>query len=425
MVRPRFAELRLQAKTTVRSGAIAVFVETWHKDFKDFLDMKRNSGEDKRLAKELFLGASMSDLFMQRVQENKPWTMFDPYDTPDLAETFGEEFEKRYLHYEVAFEKSPEKFTNLPIVVNAKDLWKRFQKYYWEVGMPFIFFKDNANHAHENPELGIIRSTNLCTEIFQAADENKTILCNLGSINLARVNTPEDLAKVVPIAMRALDNVIDLNHYAIPKSEANQRRTRAVGLGVAGEGELIATKQVLSGSDEHFKFIDELYGLIAKYSDEASLELGKERGEWAPGKGYRNAYRRAIAPTSSIGLIMGTTASHEEAFSKVWIEESKLGNFKVTAPNITPESYPYYVSPYDVDQERRVRANAIRQKHIDQGISFNLYFRPGVPGKKVFDTLHLAHKLKAKSTYYLRSESVKLKEDSVRDTEISCFGCSG
>jgi ribonucleoside-diphosphate reductase alpha chain len=410
----------------VRSGAIAVYVETWHKDYMDFLDMKRNSGEENRLTKELFIGSSISDIFMERVIANEDWVMFDPYDTPDLPEIFGEEFSNAYKKYEKRFLVSPDSFTNRPTVVKAKALWKKMQKYYFETGMPFIFFKDNANNAHENPELGIIRSTNLCTEIFQAADENKTILCNLGSINLAKVHTEEQMAYVVPIATRMLDNIIDLNYYAIPKSEDNQKQTRAIGLGIAGEAELLANSQIMYGSKAHLEFIDTLYERFARYSNQASIDLGIERGTWSPESPYRNAYRRAIAPTSSIGILLGTSACHDAVFEKVWVEDNKLGNIKVTAPGITPHNYAFYINAYDVDQEDAVRATAIRQKHFDQGISHNFYFRPGVKGKKVFDTLILAWKLGMKSGYYLRSDSPKLaEEDLVRDTEIACFGCGG
>ena len=409
----------------VRAGAIAVYVETWHKDYPDFLDMKRNSGEENRLTKELFIGSSISNLFRARVKANEEWTLFDPYDVPRLTETFGAEFETLYTEAEERYKKHPESFVNKPKTVKAKDLWKKMQTYYWETGMPFIFFKDNANEAHENPELGIIRSTNLCTEIFQAADENKTILCNLGSVNLARVHTREDLERVVPIAMRALDNVVDLNYYAIPQSEENQMHTRAVGLGVAGEAELIASKQIMYGSDLHLEYIDELYGNFARISDQASIDLGTERGEWSPGKRFRNAYRRAIAPTSSIGILLGTSACHEAVFDKVWVEENMLGAIKVTAPNINSDNFAFYVSAYDVDQERAVLATARRTPHFDQGISHNFYFRPGATGKKVFDTLMLAGDEGLKSGYYLRSESPKLNEPATRDTEIACFGCAG
>jgi len=262
-----------------------------------------------------------------------------------------------------------------------------------------------------------------CTEIFQATDYDRTILCNLGSLNLSKVNSREDLERVIPIAMRMLDNTIDVSSYPIQGTEKVQKQTRAVGLGVAGEAEMIANMQIMYGSEEHQKLIDELYGNIAEISDQASRDLAKERGAWEEGKEFRNAYRRAIAPTSSISVIMGTSACHEPVFDKVWIEENKLGNIKVTAPNISPDNFQYYPNAYEVDQMDSVRCQAIRTKHLDQGGSFNVYYRPGVSGKTVFDTFMLAHELGLKSTYYLRSESVK--ESNVKNDVVACFGCSG
>lgn len=407
-----------------RLGAIAVYVETWHKDFFDFLDLKKNSGEDKRRAKELFIAASCSDEFMNRVKYDQTWTMFDPHDTPHLTEVYGETFSELYLAYEEKFRTNPESFTNEPVVVKAKDLYKKIQNLYFETGQPFLFFKDNANNQHQNPEIGHIRSSNLCTEIMEPTDDNIVALCNLGSINLSIVNTEEDIARVVPIAMRMLDNVIDLTVYAIPNSEENQKFTRAVGLGVCGEAEWIANKQIMYGSEEHQILLDELYSCIAKYSDSESEQLGKERGTWSPNSIYRNAYRRAIAPTSTVSILMGTSAMHEPVFNKVWIEENKMGAFKVTAPDINPDNFNFYINAYDVDQEDLVRCTAIRQKYIDQGISHNIYFRPGTSGKKVFDTIMLAWELGLKSTYYLRSDSLESLKDT-RLEEIACTGCAG
>lgn len=405
----------------VRLGAISVSVETWHKDFIDYLDLKKNSGEEKRRAKELFLAASCSDLFMNRVINGETWTMFDPFDTPDLAETFGTEFESRYIKYEELANSNPSFFTNKPTQINAKELWKKMQRYYWEVGGPELFFKDNVNNAHHNPALGIIRSSNLCKEVFLPTNDNVVALCNLGSINLAKVNTVEDMERVIPIAMRMLDNVIDVTTYPIPFSEDNQKHTRAVGLGVAGEAELIANKQIMYGSSAHLDFIEDLYSNFEKISDQASKDLGTARGTWSQTSPYRNAYRRAIAPTSSVSIILGTTAGDEPVFDKVWYEENKMGNFKVTAPHINPNNFQFYVSPYDVNQDDMVRCGAVRQKHLDQGRSHNIYYRPGTTGKQVFDTLILAWKLGYKSTYYLRSEGMK----EIKDDKVACVGCAG
>jgi len=407
----------------VRLGAIAVSIEVWHKDVIDYLDLKKNSGEEKRRAKELFIALSITDIFMRRVETEKDFTLFDPYDVPELSETFGAAHEIAYLNAENRFKLEPESFTNEPLVINAKSLYKRMQTVYWETGMPFLIFKDNANIAHQNKREGVIRSSNLCTEIFQPASENKTILCNLGSINLSKCNSVEDLKETIPIAMRMLDNVVDLNYYAIPKSEKNQKRTRAIGLGIAGEAEMIANKQMMYGSKEHKNLIRELYSNFAEISDKASKELGAEKGTWNEDSPYRNAYRRAIAPTSSVSILFGTTAMHEPVYNKIWIEDNKLGAFKMTAPNITADNYNFYVNAYDVNQQDMVECTSIRQEFIDQGISHNLYFRPGASGKEVYDTIMYAWKKELKSLYYLRSESLDIQEP--REYVIKCYGCEG
>lgn len=413
----------------VRPGAIAVYIESWHKDIIDYLDMKKNSGDEKRRTKELFIAVSCSDLFMNRVKNNEMFTMFDPYDVPELTEIWGKEFEDKYNEYESKFLDGSNIFVNKPVQMNAKDLWKKIQRLYWETGMPFLFFKDNVNKAHENPEEGIIRSSNLCAEIFQPTDYDRTALCNLGSLNLAKVNTLEQLEKTIRIAHRALDNVIDVTSYPIPGTEKVQKHTRAVGLGVCGEGELIANKQIIYGSEAHEVYLEELYGNIARISDKASEELAIERGPWKEGKKFRNAYRRANAPTSTISILMGTTAMHEGSFDKVWIEENKLGNVKMTAPGINPDNFPFYISPYDADPFGSVRCNAVRTKNTDQGTSYNIYFRPGTSGKTVYDFIMLAWELGFKSTYYLRSKGIKVKDDSelnelqVKTNKISCVGC--
>ena len=409
----------------VRKGAFAANIETWHKDIFDFLDLKKNGGEDKRIAKELFIDVSCSDIFMRRVVADENWTLFDPYDARELTETWGDEFENIYINLEHQFEINSESFTNEPVIIKAKDLWKKIQKYYWETGNPNLFFKDSVNRKHENPELGIIRSTNLCKEIFQAADENKTILCNLGSINLSKVRTKEDMQRVVPVAMRMLDNVVDLNYYAIPKSEENQRYTRAVGLGICGEAELLATSKIMYGSHEHKKFLHEIYGNLAFISDKASVSLAAEKGSWNGTSPFRNAYRRALAPTSSIAIIMDTTPMHEAVFNRVWNEDNMMGNTKIVAPRMSPETYKYYPNAYDINQITAMDCTAIRQGYFDQGISHNLHFRPGVSGKVVYDTLVHAWKIGVCTTYYMRSDSEQLEGLETKSNEVACIGCSG
>ena len=267
-----------------RKGAIAVYLEPWHMDIMDFIDLKKNSGEERRRAHDLFPALWISDLFMERVLEDSYWTLFDPVEVKDLSEYFGEEFTAKYIAYENSDSVTKNR-------IKAKDLWKKILTSYFESGSPFLCFKDSANKANPNPHAGHIRSSNLCTEIFQNTNPNHykikvefedgtiktfeeedlvvvdggitkkankvtaldsingkkifivekqkidgdTAVCNLASINLSRINTSEDIKRVVPIAVNMLDNVIDLNFYPLRKVKATNLKSRAIGLGVMGE----------------------------------------------------------------------------------------------------------------------------------------------------------------------------------------------
>lgn len=405
-----------------RKGAINVYIETWHKDILDFLDLKKSSGEERRRAEDLFISVSESDLFMQRVENNEMFTLFDPYDVPQLAETFDGDFIDLYVKYEQEFLNGTRTFTNEPVQINAKDLMKKIISYYWERGQPFHYFKDTVNRDHRHPEEGIIRSSNLCTEILQPTDEFRTIVCNLASINLSKVNTKEKFAEVVPVVIRALDNVIDISSYPTEKSRQTHAHTRSIGLGIMGEAQLIAENHIMYGSEEHKKYIDELYYNLEQAALQASQDLAVEKGPWKVGKDKRNAYIMAIAPTSSIALIAGTTATHEPVFNRKWEEESMLGVSTVTAPNISPDTYEYYISAYDVDPKDMIDLTAIRQKYVDQAISHNMYFRPEqTTGAMVYEAIMYAWKKGLKTLYYLRSKSIKkvIKQSDL----VACSGC--
>ena len=305
-----------------RKGAIAVYVEPWHMDVSDFLDLRKNSGEERRRAHELFPALWINDLFMKRVKENARWSLFDPAEVADLCDLYGDEFEARYLAYE-----NDEKIQKN--VVMAKELWKKILTSYFESGMPFLCFKDNANKANPNDHDGIIRSSNLCTEIFQNTQPNyykikitfdngserlfdeeedvtvdsgitkkakklsaldsiggeqifivekesvegKTAVCNLASINLSKINKKEDIERVVPIAVRMLDNVIDLNFYPHKKVKHTNLASRSIGLGVMGEAQMLAERGVKWGSYEHLALIDSVMENISYNAIDASSNL--------------------------------------------------------------------------------------------------------------------------------------------------------
>lgn len=499
-----------------RKGAIAVYMEPWHIDINDFLDLKKNSGEERRRAHDLFPALWINDLFMQRVEEDGIWTLFDPYDCSELTALYGEEFNKRYKELEDNESLIKEK-------IKAKNLWKKILTSYFESGSPFLCFKDNANRANPNSHTGVIRSSNLCTEIFQNTNPNRykikvifedgssvcyeedeiikvdsglekaakkitaldtiggrsifvvekekidgdTAVCNLASINLSRINTKEDIERVVPIAIRALDNVIDLNFYPLEKVKRTNMKSRAIGLGVMGEAQMLAQHGIAWGSQEHFDKIDEIMEAVSYNAISSSSEIALEKGvypefegsKWSKGvmpmdhtnaevknlidrgglfassyewedlrakvkkQGMRNGYLMAIAPTSSISILTGTTQAIEPVFKRKWFEENLSGLIPVVVPELSPETWAYYTPAYDLNQTVLIKAAAIRQKWIDQGQSLNIFITlDKASGKYLNEIYMLAWKLGLKSTYYLRSQSPEMSKD-VEDRSMECVGC--
>lgn len=502
-----------------RKGAIAVYIEPWHKDILDFLDLRKNSGEERRRTHDIFPALWICDLFMNRIETDDDWALFDPYNVPDLTDLYGAEFDAAYMRYE--------QDQDIPrVYIKAKDLWKKILLSYFETGMPFLCFKDTANHANPNDHNGIIRSSNLCTEIFQNTEPNSyvariffedgtyeehleeetivtdegvrksankissldtlqarkvyaveksakkglTAVCNLASINVSKINTKEDIERVVPIAVRMLDNVIDLNFYPLRKVKATNLKTRAIGLGVMGETEFLAQSGIHFGSGEHLRAIDEIMEMISYNAISASADLAVEKGtysnfegsKWSRGimpidtankeaqklidrgglfgltydwdelrakvkkQKMRNGHLLAIAPTSSISILIGTTQAIEPIYKRKWFEENLSGMIAAVAPKLLPETWGYYTPAYELDQTLLIKAAAIRQKWIDQGQSLNLFFRIGeTTGRRLSEIYHLAWKLGLKSTYYLRSESPQFKEEAPKpiDRSIECDGC--
>ncbi|WP_394978174.1 ribonucleoside-diphosphate reductase subunit alpha [uncultured Helicobacter sp.] len=497
-----------------RKGAIATYLEIWHTDVSDFIDLRKNSGEERRRTHDLFPALWICDLFMKRVEANEHWTLFDPYQCGDLTELYGEAFEKRYIEYE-------NDSSILKEQINAKELWKKILTNYFESGLPFLCFKDNANRCNPNAHAGIIRSSNLCTEIFQntnpnhyvvevefedgsfmefeetdevvtdcgvrkkankitsidsingkkvfiasrKAQDGQTAVCNLASVNLSKIHTKEDIERVIPIAIRMLDNVIDLNFYPNRKVKVTNMLNRAIGLGIMGEAEMLATQNIEWGSDEHLAKIDEIMELISFNAINASSDLAQQKGvypqfegsNWSKGifpidlankealklvnrnlldqscdwgalrqkvmsQGMRNGYLMAIAPTSSISILVGTTQTIEPVYKRKWFEENLSGLIPVVVPNLTLETWNYYTSAYDIDQTKIIKVAAVRQKWIDQGQSTNIFIRLDLAGGKLLNDIYtLAWKLGLKSTYYLRSQSPDIEEKM--DRSIECYNC--
>ncbi|WP_298959853.1 ribonucleoside-diphosphate reductase subunit alpha [uncultured Campylobacter sp.] len=502
-----------------RKGAIAVYIEPWHMDVSDFLDLRKNSGEERRRAHEIFPALWINDLFMKRLQSGGKWTLFDPAEVSDLSDLYGAEFQARYEQYE-----ADDKISKSTIL--AKELWKKILTSYFETGMPFLCFKDNANRINPNAHQGIIRSSNLCTEIFQntapnhykikvvfadgserlfeeneyvrtdagivkkakkitaldalggkeifivekGCSEGATAVCNLASVNLSKINSREEIARVMPIAVRMLDNVIDLNFYPHAKVKHTNLKTRAIGLGVMGEAQMLAERGVKWGSYEHFELIDRIMENVSFNAIKASSNLAVEKGrypdftgsKWSEGifpidlanenaktlvkrgglfeqsscdwgglrekvkrDGMRNGYLMAIAPTSSISILVGTTQTIEPVYKRKWFEHNLSGMIPVVVPNLSPKTWQAYVPAYELDQRLLVKAGAIRQKWIDQGQSLNIFMSlDKASGGYLSEIYTLAWQLGLKSTYYLRSESPDSEKlNNVADRSIECEGC--
>ncbi len=495
-----------------RKGAIAVYIEPWHIDIKDFLDLKKNSGEERRRAHDLFPALWLNDIFMQRVQEDGDWTLFDPFEVSELTDLYGDKFTKRYLELENRDDITKE-------IISAKGLWKDILRSYFETGNPFLTFKDTANRRNPNGHSGIIRSSNLCCEIFQNTSPNHykiklvfndgsintfkeddivtldsgvtkpakkitaldklngkqvwivdkesidgdTAVCNLASVNLSKINTPEDIKRVVPIAIRMLDNVIDLNFYPLAKVKKTNESTRAIGLGVMGEAQMLAENQIRWGSDRHLYKIDEIMESISYYAIKTSSDLAKEKGKypkfegsnWSRGvcpidnanreacnlvyremsynwselkeqikrDGMRNGYLMAIAPTSSISILTGTTQAIEPVYKRKWFEENLSGLIPVVVPNLSPDTWEYYTPSYELNQNLLIKAGAIRQKWIDQGQSLNIFITLDKASGRYLNEIYMnAWKYGLKSTYYLRSQSPETTND-IEDRTTECIGC--
>lgn len=394
--------------------------------------MCKRHGDERARGQDLFYAASISDLFMERVKTSGEWTLFDPTDVPELSETWGDEFKKHYLKAEDDFINNRRKFNINTKRISAKDLFGKMI-YNWSTeGKLFWYFKDNTNKAHDYPESGIIRSLNLCTEIAQPTDENTTAVCNLGSLNLGQLDTIEDINGTARVLTRFLDSIIDVTEYHSDRCRGTQLKHRSIGIGVIGEAEYVATRQIMFGSDKHEEFVDELYSNLSNTIKATSMDLAKEKGGCGADPNIRNAYRMAIAPNTSSGLLAGSTCSCEPIYAREWSENSKLGTYKMVAPHINLDNINYYKNAYELDQGRLIELTALRQKYIDMAISHSVYIDPNdyqgtgrpVTALDIAKLIVKAHSVGMKSLYYFRAKAKKNKDlDAVDKPKISCVGC--
>ncbi|ALC86967.1 ribonucleotide-diphosphate reductase subunit alpha [Bacillus sp. FJAT-22090] len=450
-----------------RQGAIAVYLDVWHKDIFTFLDLRLNNGDERLRAHDIFTGVCLPDLFMEKVDAREEWHLFDPHEVRQLKGYSLEDFydEKRGEgSFREKYEECVNDYRLSRETVPAIDLIKRIMRSQLETGVPFMFYRDEVNRSNPNKHEGMVYSSNLCTEIFQNQSATSFesiqleddvivtkrkagdfVVCNLSSINLGRAVPENVLERLIKIQVRMLDNVIDLNMIPVPQAQRTNARYRGIGLGTFGWHHLLALNSIRWESDEAVEFADKLYEKVAFLTIQASAELAKEKGayplfegsDWQTGayfekrqyegqewnelrkevteNGIRNGYLMAVAPNSSTSILAGSTASIDPIFQKFYSEEKKDYKIPVTVPDLNSETTWFYKSAYFIDQHWTLKQNAARQRHIDQGVSLNLYVQNSIKAKELLD-LHLdAWNSGLKTTYYVRSTSVEL---------VDCDSCS-
>jgi ribonucleoside-diphosphate reductase alpha chain len=510
-----------------RPGAGCAYLEPWHLDFEDFLNLRRNTGDDRLRCHDMNTASWIPDEFMRRVQNEDVWYFFDPKEA-DLHDCFGAEFDKKYNKL---CNQAEEGLIKNYRITPAKELWKKMLKVLFETSHPWSTFKDPCNMRYTNQHEGVVHSSNLCTEITlhtKASKYNKgykteigeTAVCNLGSINLLNhINEDETnidyakLEKTIHTAIRALDNVIDLNFYPTKEAENSNLRHRPIGLGMMALHDVLHKANINIDSDEASKFNDKLFEFYSMHAIYASSLLAEERGQYktykgslwsqgifpidsynslmvyrnkqeVPGEsitgkpltgkgqtlkewkkvrihvnefGMRNSNVMAIAPTATIGYINGVEQSIEPNFSVLFVYENKSGNFYITNQHFIndmkkeglwnpinaklvkdsdgdlsslngeiPEWIKLkYKTAFDRDMFKLIDCNSVRQKWIDQAISFNLYNK-GTSLKYLNDIYMACWEAGLKTTYYLRNRAASKVEKSTGDSgsESEASACS-
>jgi ribonucleoside-diphosphate reductase alpha chain len=455
-----------------RAGAISITLDAWHKDILDFFDLQTETGDIRKKSFDIFPAISIPDIFMQRVSENKHWTLFDPKEIEEktgkkLQDMFWEEFTSEYEQLEKRDDM------RLKQTISAKELFKRFLKSVVETGMPYVFFRDTVNKLNPNNHKGNIYSTQLCTEICQNTSPSKfieevetdgtvsikyktgdTVVCNLASINVAKVHTVEEIKKVIPIAMRILDNVIALNYYPMKEAEITAKKYRSVGLWFLGLAEYLATNNMMYESGFARDHIDKLFEQYAHTTLESSVELAKERwayeyfpwSKWSQGivfgknkkwllqhsnlkqqrstliddiqeHGLRFSYHLSPAPNTSTSLVVGTTAGLLPIYKKYFVETNGIAPSVNVAPNLNEQNMRYYKEYIHMKMTEVISMITTIQKRIDQSISFEWMFNPADTSPvELYNYYIQAWQQGIKTIYYVRSMSLEVKE---------CSSCSG
>ncbi|MDR1550734.1 MAG: ribonucleoside-diphosphate reductase subunit alpha [Hungatella sp.] len=449
----------------VRQGAVAVYLDVWHKDLPEFLTLRTNNGDDRMKAHDVFPAVCYPSLFWKQAKENieGDWYLMCPHEILTikgwaLEDSYGAQWEERYL--ECVNDSRIHKR-----IIPIKDIIRLVLKSAVETGTPFTFNRDIVNEANPNSHSGIIYCSNLCTEIAQnmsgveqvdqqiqtvdgetvvvtVTKPGDFVVCNLASLSLGKIDLKEtgELTELTRSAVRALDNVIDLNFFPVPYAKVTNLRYRPVGLGVSGYHHMLAKNGISWESEEHLKFADKVFEAINYAAIEASCDFAREKGrynlyegsEWQTGayfdkrgycsekwnrlrekvaeNGMRNGWLIAIAPTSSTSMISGTTAGLDPVMNRYYLEEKKNGLVPRVAPDLSPETFWKYKNAHYIDQRWSVRAAGVRQRHVDQAQSMNLYITNDYTLRQVLGLYILAWEQGVKTIYYVRSKSLEVDE---------------
>ena len=449
----------------MRQGAVAVYLDVWHKDLPEFLQLRTNNGDDRMKAHDIFPAICYPDLFWKMAEEdmNQNWSLFCPNEIMRikgycLEDCYGEEWERKYLDC-----VNDQRLSRR--VISIKDIVRLVLRSAVETGTPFTFNRDTVNRANPNAHKGMIYCSNLCTQIAQNMAPIETVskevetkdgdtvvvtttrpgefvVCNLASLSLGRLplEDEEKMKEKVATVVRALDNVINLNFYPVPYAQLTNQRYRSIGLGISGYHHALAKRRIKWESEKHLEFMDKVFETINRAAILASSNLAKEKGsyqffegsDWQTGayfdkrgydsaewqdvrktvalQGMRNAYLLAVAPTSSTSIIAGTTAGLDPIMKRFFLEEKKGSMLPRVAPELSDETYWMYKSAYLINQKWSVRASGVRQRHIDQAQSMNLYITNDFTMRQILDLYLLAWKEGVKTIYYVRSKSLEVEE---------------
>lgn len=449
----------------MRQGAVAVYLDVWHKDLPEFLQLRTNNGDDRMKAHDVFPAVCYPDLFWKLADENidAPWYLMCPHEILavkgySLEDYYGEEWEKRY--YDCVNDSHISKRT-----VSVKDIVRLVLRSAVETGTPFAFNRDTVNRMNPNGHAGMIYCSNLCTEIAQnmapieyvstniSVENGDTVLltttrpgdfvvCNLASLSLGNLPLEDDeyMQRTIETAVRALDNVIDLNFYPLEYAKLTNHKYRSIGLGVSGYHHMLAKRNIKWESEEHLKFVDEVFERINYAAIKADNALAIERGayklfdgsDWQNGdyfkkrgytsekwkdlqrsvceNGMRNAYLLAVAPTSSTSVLSGTTAGVDPVMKRFYLEEKKGSMLPRVAPELSINTWWYYKPAHTIDQTWSIKAAGVRQRHIDQAQSMNLYITNEFTMRQVLNLYIEAWKAGVKTIYYVRSKSLEVED---------------